>query len=47
LQHLKFFVQRQLLGKGLAQVIIVVGDQNGADLGHQIFRRRVNARAGR
>jgi L,D-peptidoglycan transpeptidase YkuD (ErfK/YbiS/YcfS/YnhG family) len=29
-----------LLGERLAQVLIVVGDQNGADLGHQIFPRR-------
>jgi L,D-peptidoglycan transpeptidase YkuD (ErfK/YbiS/YcfS/YnhG family) len=29
-----------LLGERLAQVLIVVGDQNGTDLGHRIFPRR-------
>jgi hypothetical protein len=33
-----------LLGERLPEVRIVVGDQNGADRGHQIFPRRASQR---
>ncbi len=48
LQNCEFVVQCELFGKRLPQIVIVVGDQNGADLGHHIFPRCLSQdRAGR
>ncbi len=38
LSRAEFLVKRQLLGQGLAQVVVVVDDQNGLGRAHGLFR---------